>query len=103
MTDPERIQQSIKFAEAQHRVMDEADQARANDEPRATKWHVWLRAAGRTVHVLADRDDPALPAACGACGSQSPLRALRGALVTCPACLAVMRRQSAELARGSDA
>lgn len=29
MSNPRRIQQSIRFAEAQHRVMDEADEARA--------------------------------------------------------------------------
>lgn len=31
MTDPERIQQSIRFAEAQHRVLDEADEVRTAD------------------------------------------------------------------------
>jgi hypothetical protein len=48
------------------------------------------------VHWVSDRSDPQLRPACGAGDGLSPLRALRGNLVNCQACLEIMRRAETE-------
>lgn len=57
------------------------------------------------VHWVADRSDPMLRAACGADHAQSPLRAFRSTIVSCPKCREIMASSALrkETSAGEDA